>query len=126
MRVYVAGKWEEREAVKKLQQALIKMGHTITVDWTGHEIDDEGYPLTYAQDDVRGVQEADAYVGRFLKENNYKGALVELGVALGLNKQVYIIGHAIDSCLFVHHFLVRIFDTEPEFLAYMELLSYYE
>lgn len=124
MKIYVAGKWEDREAVRELQKALIDMGHEITVDWTYHEKDDVGYPQTYAQDDVRGVQEAEAYIGLFLRENNYKGALVELGVALGLNKKTYIIGHAIDSCLFVSHKLVTQFNTVEEFLDHIRQTSW--
>lgn len=118
MRIYVSGKWEDREAVRELQKALIKMGHEITVDWTYHEKDDVGYPRTYAQDDIWGVRDAQVYVGLFLKENNYKGALVELGVALGLmDKRVYIIGHAIDSCLFIHHPLVTQVESIEELLG---------
>ena len=119
MKFYAAGKWEDRWAVKKLQEALVKLGHTVTVDWTWHEKADEGYPVQYSIDDIKGVQLADAYVGLFVGQYRYKGALVEMGAALGLDKKVYLIGHAIDSCLFAKHPLVQQFETEDEFLSYV-------
>jgi len=106
MKFYVAGKWEEREQVRQLQDELRRLGHTITVDWTWHEFEDGGYPVQYAQEDVFGAATCDAYVGRFVNPNSYKGALVEMGVALGLGKKVFVIGHAIDTCIFVSHPLV--------------------
>lgn len=120
MKFYVAGKWEDREAVKKLQEALIELGHTITVDWTWHEKADEGYPIQYSIDDIKGVQLADAYVGLFIEDYRYKGALVEMGAALGLHKRVYLIGHAIDTCLFAKHPLVQQFENEYEFLSFVK------
>lgn len=120
MKFYVAGKWEDKEAVKKLQEALIKLGHKITVDWTWHEKADEGYPIQYSIDDIRGVQLADAYVGLFMGQYHYKGALVEMGAALGLGKRVYLIGHAIDSCLFAKHPLIQQFENENELLSYIK------
>lgn len=120
MKIYAAGKWEDRGAVRKLQEALIKLGHTITVDWTWHEKADGGYPIQYSIDDIKGVQLADAFVGLFVGDYRYKGALVEMGAALGLGKKVYLIGHAIDSCLFSKHPLVQQFETELEFLNYIK------
>ncbi len=119
MKFYVAGKWEGRDAVKNLQEDLIELGHTITVDWTWHEKADEGYPIQYSIDDIKGVQLADAYVGFFIEDYLSKGALVEMGAALGLEKKVYLIGHAIDSCLFAKHILVQQFENEYEFLSYV-------
>ena len=118
MRFYIAGKWEEREAVKGLMLALEWMGHSITVDWTIHETSDKGYPQQYAIDDVEGVKQCDVYVGRFINKNNYKGALVEMGIALGLDKQVWIIGHAIDSCIFTQYPGVLPFEGDDEVLSY--------
>lgn len=37
MKLYVAGKWEERSLIKDLMQTLESMGHTITLDWTMHD-----------------------------------------------------------------------------------------
>jgi len=113
---YIAGKWEEREQIREIQKALIEKGHEITCDWTYHEKDDPGYPVTYAVEDIEGVKNCDVYVGVFVSDLNYKGALVEMGAALATFKTVCIIGHAIDSCLFREHPLVGWYDTVEEFL----------
>ena len=119
MDFYVAGKYEEREEIRVLQNTLRELGHEITVDWTWHEVDDPGFPRQYAMEDINGVICGDAYVGRFINEHTYKGALVEMGAALAMGKWVIIIGHAIDTCLFVGHPLVQQFETESEFLSYV-------
>ena len=116
LRFYVAGKWEDREAVKKIQESLIEKGHEITVDWTKHEISDEGYPKQYSEDDIQGVRDCNIYVGRFVELLNYKGALVEMGASLAMGKPTFIIGHAIDSCVFKHHYLVKTFESDEDFL----------
>lgn len=119
MKFYVMGKWEEREEIRKLQAELRRLGHIITIDWTWHNEDDPGFPSQYAVEDIIGACSADACVGRFINKHNYKGALIEMGASLASGKRVYIIGHAIDSCLFVGHPLVQKFDTELEFLSFV-------
>lgn len=116
MRFYVAGKWEDRYNVRLVQTILINHGHEITCDWTPHGEDDLGYPSGYAIEDINGVVSADMYIGLFRDKYDYKGALVEMGVALGCGIPVYIAGDAIDSCLFVYHPLVKKFDTIEELL----------
>lgn len=122
MKFYVAGKWEEREEIRKLQAELRRLGHLITIDWTWHEVDDPGFPSQYAVEDIIGATSADAYIGVFVNSHSYKGALVEMGAALACGKSVYIIGRAIDSCLFAGHPLVQRFDTELEFLNFIRLV----
>jgi hypothetical protein len=117
MRVYVAGKFEERSSIRTLMDALKEQGCSITVDWTVHEYTDIEYPVEYAIEDVNGVAKCDTYIGLFLNENSYKGALVELGVALGLKKRIMIIGHAIDSCIFANHPRVEHYDSVSECLG---------
>ncbi len=119
MKIYVASKWEERHEVKDLMCSLIARGHEITCDWTNHNYGDAGYPVQYAQDDVTGVLEADIFIGLFINEHNYRGALIEMGVALGSNSPVYIVGHAIDSCMFTHHPYVLMFNTVDDLLKWM-------
>jgi len=116
MKFYVAGKWEEREAIRRLQNELRNLGHEITKDWTVDEEDAPGYPVINVVEDVRGAKVADAYVGLFVNSHNYRGALVEMGVALGNRKRVYIIGHGIDGCIFAGHPLVTVFDNVNDFL----------
>jgi len=117
MRFYVAGKWEDRENVRVIQNALVEMGHEISCDWTWHEKEDPGYPHQYSIDDIQGVKDAHFYIGLFEGDFNYKGALVELGAALALEKPCYIIGRGIDGCMFVNHPLVIRCETISDFLS---------
>lgn len=106
MKLYVAGKYEHRFKVKMLMRFLQQYKHEITMDWTVGLPTDVGYPLTNCLADVKGVQDADVYVGVFIEDYIYKGAYVEFGIALGLNKPCVFIGHAADTCIFTAHPLV--------------------
>ncbi len=119
MKFYVAGKFQDRKNVRKLMDKIEGLGHTITYDWTPDEVNAEGYPIMNTINDTRGVQLCDGYVGRFVEENHYRGALVELGIALGLGKRIYIIGHAEDNCIFINHPSIQKFETELECLSYI-------
>ncbi len=110
MKIYVAGKFEERASVKVIQNALRALGHTITFDWTTDEYKSKKPSTEDAISCKKGVLDADLYVGLFVHDNVYKGALVELGVALSEDMPVFIIGHAIDNCLFIHSPNVTQFD----------------
>lgn len=103
MKFYVAGKWEDRDSVKEIMNYLEQQGHTITCDWTRHEYSDNKSMERYALDDMQGVLDADVFVGLFVKDLNYKGALVELGMAMASGKKVIIVGNAISSCIFIKH-----------------------
>jgi len=116
MKIYVAGKWEDRRSVQDIQGALLLKGYEITKDWTIDDEGDAGYPVINVVEDIRGVAMADAYVGYFENEHNYRGTLIEFGAALALRKPCYIIGHAIDKCIFIKHPLVTQFDSVEEFL----------
>ena len=106
MKLYVAGKYEHRFKVKAIMRFLQAYNHEITKDWTTSLITDVGYPVQNCLEDVKGVQDADVYIGVFIEDYNYRGAFVEFGIALGLNKPCVFIGHAADSCIFTAHPLV--------------------
>jgi len=120
MKFYVAGKFQDRKNVRKLMDKIQDLGHTITYDWTIDEESDDGYPIVNTLRDTWGVQICDTYVGRFIKKNRYRGALVEFGIALGLGKRICFIGHEADGCIFSNHPNVQRFDNEQEFLGYVE------
>ncbi len=119
MRFYIAGKFQDRKNVRKLMDKIQDLGHTITYDWTIDEENAAGYPILNTLRDARGVQICDTYVGRFIKKNRYRGALVEFGIALGLGKRICIIGHEADGCIFTNHPSVQRFDNEQDFLDYV-------
>lgn len=113
MRVYVAGKWEDRERVRKIQQWLLAAGHEITCDWTCHDFGPDGVKgneedfQAIALEDIEAVKRADAVVAVMERPYAYKGLYVEIGACLAQGTPVYVLGDAGDSCIFMHHPLVH-------------------
>lgn len=103
VKIYVAGKWEDKERVREVQEYLKRFGHTITHDWTQAEScgDDEERWKEHASNDKKGVLSADAFVGVFEKDLKYSGALAEFGMACAIGIPCYILGNAIDSNVFL-------------------------
>lgn len=107
LKIYVAGKWKEREKVRSIMDMFESRGHIITCDWTKHiapeKIDKDhdwaqnGHK-TYAEEDLEGVKNCDILVA-YMPDPDvfYKGAWIEIGIALGLNKKVIIIGKDITT-----------------------------
>ena len=93
-------------------------GHVITCDWTKHTLPesielDRAYKeksfvkdydwaqndhKTYAQEDLKGVRNCEVLVA-YMPDPDvcYKGAFIEMGIALGLDKKVIIIGKDITT-----------------------------
>src|SRR6266851_9941961 len=99
MRVYVASKFENAEAVRKAIAELTAAGHEVTRDWTAQEHWDWDTPgaterlaWKYSYLDVEVVRQADVFIMLTYNGLSMQGAYVELGVALGLGKLVYIVG----------------------------------
>ena len=115
MKIYVAGKWGERQICKQVMTAIERDGHEITCDWTNHDYPPSGTPESekqallqkWASLDIQGVRDADALVFIAIIELNYRGAFVEMGAALGKGIPVFVIGHGIDTCVFIDHPLIR-------------------
>lgn len=117
MKIYVAGKWQDKEYIKQLMAQLRRMGHGITVDWTSHKYATPEVHASYAVDDIRGVKEADACIFIFERDYHYRGALVELGAALALDKVIYVVGHYEDDCIFILHPIVKRFDCADDIIT---------
>lgn len=131
MRIYVAGKWQEKPQVRKVQAALMEAGHTITFDWTQDNLGHENvggsswvqiYGLWYdpkelgdqAYRDLHGVQTCDAIVICAMNPHKYSGTLCEMGIAVGLGHRVYIIGSCLDSNIFTWLPWVHVVDSVEE------------
>lgn len=99
MRVYVAGKWEEKARVREVQQQLRDAGHVITHDWTSEE--EVGITQEHAVNDKNGVLTADAFIGIFEKDLRYSGALSEMGIAIAKGIPIHILGDAINNNIFL-------------------------
>lgn len=118
---YVAGKWEDRLKVRELQEALKQRGHLISLDWTQHEYPTDASVLAqWAELDINGAVSADAIVILMEENHNYKGAWVELGATLATGGNAFIIGHAGDSCIFLHHPQVAVLDSIAAFLRLLD------
>jgi len=89
MKFYVAGKFEDKERVRLAQRCIVAAGHEITHDWTMAQ---SVGGRAEAIDDMEGVRDADALL--FVNVDPdllYAASLVEVGMALALDKPVYFI-----------------------------------
>ena len=110
MKIYIAGKWQERKNVRKCMEELVSMGHEITCDWTDHEYGSDGVIgdlSKFAEDDMEGVRSCDIVIALMTEGYHHKGSLCEMGGAIALGKRVYVIGNAADSCIFINHPLTK-------------------
>ena len=105
MRIYVAGKFEEKEAVRAVQASCRAMGWKITHDWT-HEVglpagstadEVQRFHARCALEDLRGAISADVVV--VLLHPAGKGLWVELGAALAMGVPVIAVGDS--NCVFL-------------------------
>jgi len=120
MKIYLAGKWEEHELIKTYADRLRAVGHTITLPWFEMHLGSTPFPQA-AREDVQGVLDADACVFIFERELAYAGALVELGIAIGTNKAILIVGPAMTRCVFTSIIeRVDTFDKVNEWLTAQE------
>jgi len=115
MRFYVATKFENLNEARLFMEALKYWGHEITHDWTVHETEDGHSRREHAVLDIDGVIKADALV--LVWYPDMRGAFVEMGVALGLNKSVYLIGWPRDDTIFYDHPLVIRCGDQREFFS---------
>lgn len=96
MDVYVATKTENYLVARLFMRALEEAGHDITHDWTeqveqlGAEPEDLNIQRDCAEADIRGVTECDVFV--LILYKGMVGSLIEFGMAIALDKAIYIIG----------------------------------
>jgi nucleoside 2-deoxyribosyltransferase len=111
MKVYVAGKWDDRSTINTVQAELVKMGHHITHDWTSVECISKSQ-ADRAVLDINGVQKADAVLVLMLDETYpYRGTFTEIGCALGLNKYIVVVcpndSYFCTTNCFYHHPMIN-------------------
>lgn len=105
MKVYVAGSWDDRwNGPYFVADRLKQYGFEITYEWW---FDNECGPDKAARD-LQGVRDADILVAVMYPWNTYRGTYVEIGYALALGKQVYILGSGADKCIFTNLPLVKV------------------
>lgn len=88
MRFYVGSSFSNIEEVRFIRDHLVAFGHTHTYDWTQNERAASIDALrAIGEEEVAEIQTADFVV---ILLPGGKGAHVELGIALGTNKPVFI------------------------------------
>ena len=99
MKVFVAAKWEDRTAAQDLMSHMKILGLTISYDWTQNDQVSRETALA----DFDGVMNADALVFWAPLDLGFRGAYVEMGIALALDLPVYLMGPGADECIYIHH-----------------------
>ena len=111
LKLYVAGKYADRDDIHDKIVALRKLGYKVPNDWTVVEQGDRSYPslAEYAKFDADGVLDADIVVA-FLQDPDYayRGTYFEIGCAVATGKPVIVVGELPDGChvktnVFYHH-----------------------
>ncbi|MCM3280223.1 nucleoside 2-deoxyribosyltransferase [Exiguobacterium sp. MER 193] len=88
MRFYVGSSFSNIEEVRFIRDHLLAFGHTHTYDWTQNARAASIDALrAIGEEEVAGIQTADFVV---ILLPGGKGAHVELGIALGTNKPVFL------------------------------------
>lgn len=120
MKIYIASKFENKENVRNLIKECINMGHTVPYDWTYAGIAD----IEQACFDLEGVRNCDILVGLFnVPDVQYKGAIAEVGMAMALNKNIYIFGNYLDSMVFMFLKNVKKVSSNQELFWQISLLK---
>lgn len=113
-KVYLASKFENKVAVKAAQRVLCTDGYEVVGDWTDQSWDDPDLDV-YALQAVMAVKECDAVVALMERKDwVYKGAWVELGIAIARWKPVFLIGDW-KECIFTYLPNVYTFKDWPTF-----------
>src|SRR5574341_1710104 len=101
MRLYVAGKWAESAYCRDVMDMLKVLGHEITCDWTGHIHPEKSEK--YALEDQEGVRRCDVLLALMPNPSIfYKGAWIEIGMAIAYGKKVVIVGEEVSSVFLGH------------------------
>lgn len=146
MRIYLASRYSRRLELCEYRSALEAVGHTVTSRWLNgsHQVSDGGTPLTeageslvegddggtspeaarlreqFAYEDFRDVEQCDqliAFTEPPRSNASRGGRHVELGLALGMRKRVWVVGYRENIFCWLDD--VRFF---PDFNAVMESL----
>lgn len=108
MDIYVAGKTDDWERVRRIQEAVCSEGHCITHDWTakieedGEDVGlkaDERSRAEWADDDKTGVRQAQLVIV-CVDFEGLSGTLIELGMALAYEIPVIVVGEPERNSIF--------------------------
>lgn len=121
MKIYVAGSWSRRFALRERVAELKKMGHVVTSRWIQKDgdlanpdshCDDQ---LAAAREDLDDVLSANMVAVDAGTPSSRGGYMFEAGVAHASGKTVVVIGAPREACTFFT--LLDRFDTWEEFFT---------
>ena len=115
MKFYIASRMENKAAASELTEKLKTKGHTVTLDWTRLEKlkpyeQNSERSAEVADQMVKAVQNADLFVV-FLDEGG-TGLYTELGVALAMGKQVFVVGDLNKPIFLFHPLVTRVYSIQ--------------
>ena len=100
MKIFVAGSINNINAIKELMKSIKENGHNVVHDWTDQF--DERRKQEFCLKDIEGLKNCDVLVACMEDcRTSCRGTLIEIGVALALDKKVVVIGE-IDSIYMSH------------------------
>ena len=112
MKIYLAGRFEQKEKIREMYNLIKQEGHIITSDWTTHKPIspyEKNIALSkeYSEQDISGVEQCDVFI---LLTDKIKstGAHIELGAAIlsaikNGKPLVYVIGDYPNNSMFYFH-----------------------
>lgn len=112
MRIYVAARFDNKQAAREAMHTLETHGHEVTLDWTVFGAD--GNTRLQAMADLSAVAHSDVFV--LLASEHMRGAFVEMGVAMAYCKRVYVVNSP-GNMIFYQHPLVHPVGSVEEVIA---------
>lgn len=87
MKIYVAGKFGDKDTVREAYQKLSALGHSVSYDWTTHKNikpydENKEIAREYAGNEMNGILACDAFIYFSAPEGHT--LFMELGMAIGL------------------------------------------
>jgi len=102
MKIYIAGKFEDRTQVAELYRRIEEMGHQVAYDWTQHKpikpySQNQELAGQYSDNELSGILDSDVFI--CLTHEAGTTLLMEFGSALILNRKtgkpiVYAVGNS--------------------------------
>ena len=124
MKIYVAGKFTERDAIVKVLDKIKELGHEVAYDWTTHKpikpyFEHQETANQYSQNELAGISKTDVFI--YFSHEKGHTLHMEFGAALILKYTtgkplIYVIGDHQDISPWLFNSLVVHKDTVEEAL----------
>jgi len=91
MKVYIAGKWNDKDKIGSIMDDYEKKGFIITHRWNEYEADPNNKLGDMAAKDINAIQESDIVL--VIMDDSvyeYRGTFTEMGAAIALKKDLIV------------------------------------